>query len=183
MASNPARQNEFLKVSINDYADKLSNEDRNKFYSMRKSILEGSNKHSADFGQFMSDKDTLNKVMAKTAIYSKQGRADFSLAVQEKVIAWQRANNTKNAPQDVVEKIAMDQARMIVLDKSKIPFFDTKKRAYELSSEDVNKITYEVIPDQEKKVLEEYLTKQYGSVDKAKMLELYKGKLMKAARR
>ena len=148
MASTPSLQNEFLKTSINDYADKLSNADRERFLSMRKSIINGDGKHDADFGQFLSDSQTIKNSLVELGITGKDDQAKFSSAVQQRAIQWQKANGKKNIPQDELKKITNALASEVVVQGA---IWNHKKKVFEVEPEDtVIGVSYDGIPDEER---------------------------------
>jgi len=173
LAGTPSTREQFLETSINDYADRLSNEHRMKFIDMQKNLASGSGsvgKHDADLGQFMSDVQTMNSVMKPLGINPKSDDADeVRRKVQERVIDWQRKNNVKNAPQDVVEKITNDLVTEVVLEERVFFVPDKRKRKFkvefdDIPEKDVAKIKAFLGPNYtEKAALEQYLNKLEGS--------------------
>lgn len=134
MASRPELRGEFLKKDINEHLLELSTPDRKKFLDMQKSIKEGNgSKYDNDFGQFLSDTQTIGGTLDEIGVTDKEKRAKFQRLVQERAIQWQRENGKKNIPQDTLRKITDDLAMEVTV---KGTFWDSKKKLFEVESDE-----------------------------------------------
>lgn len=149
MASRPETRSAFLQTDINEHLVELSTADRHKLIGMQKDIREGKGtKHQDEFGQFLSDVQTINGTMDELEIKDKAERAKFTRLVQERAINWQKTNNKKNIPQDELRKIADSFGAEV---KVKGFFWDSKKKLYEVTPTDEVVVPPEFIEEVKKR--------------------------------
>lgn len=172
LASSPETKDKFMRTDLTTKIHKLSPGDFKSLLGMQKAIKKGSSEYDEQFGSFISNTQVMNNTLTEIGIKDKAKQAKFKSEVQAQALQWQRVNQKKKIPNDVLKEISDRLAMEVVVDKG---FFnDTERRAFEVSpTESVEEIDFEQIPENDRKELRNYFTKKNIEFNEEQAAELY----------
>lgn len=169
-ASTPAFQQDFLKIDINEYADKLSTSDRKQLLGMRQSLIAKDGAYDDKFGKIMSDTTVINKVMDEAGISGDAKRAKFTNLVMEQAVAWERANK-KSIPNDELNRLANRFGMKVITDVGTL--WNSTDRLYDVGDNPVEAIDFNEIPVRDRQMLQESMRNQGIPFDEKKAATIY----------
>jgi len=160
---------EFMKLDMREYSDKLGTSDFKEFVDMQKKYRNGETKQ---FDTFLTDGKAVETVYKEAGLDTKDPNyAKFQLDVAREQQKYQETTGKKMNDQDLAN-LAKSRAKDIVIKKGW--FFDDVKKKFELTPEDVENISYNDVPKDLKAKIEASLTRSKKPVTEKNVLETYK---------
>lgn len=184
MAAAPGTRDRFAKLDLTDYSNKLNKSDFQKLSKIQANLRKGDSSAADDIkfnrtrlDGFLAEYGyTLDKKNpSKTKEYNEAYDAAFK---RLEILAKESGKN--RIPDDeakrVVDGIMMD----VVTKKGFIPFFDTKKKLFQLEPDEKIDLNARDVPEQEKKKIVDALKRNNIEATDQEILRLYTNKLKKA---
>ena len=165
---------EFVKLDMREYSDKLGTSDFKEFVDMQKKYRNGETKQ---FDTFLTDGKAVETVYREAGLDTKDPLySKFQLDVAREQQKYQETTGKKMNDQDLAN-LAKSRAKDIVIKKGW--FFDDVKKKFELTPEDVENIKASDIPKSEQAKIDAALTKAKLPLTEANRLNAYKRNISK----
>lgn len=165
---------EFVKLDIRQYSDKLGSSDFKQFVDMQKQYRNGETKQ---FDTFLTDGKAVETVYKEAGLDTKGADyAKFQLDVAREQQAYQAATGKKMNDQDLA-MLAKKRAKDVVIKQGF--FFDDVKKKFEITPEDIDNIKASDIPKSEQAKIDAALTKAKLPLTEANRLNAYKRNISK----
>lgn len=187
MASYPETRNQFLKINMLDYRNKLADGEFKQLVDLQSSMVNKDGKADPLLDGFRTHSEIVNSTLNEIGVdpTPKPGSSAaksvnrFRQLVDQQIIVKQEATGKKVSSKDV-EEIANQLASKVITDKGWL--WDSKKRAFELENPDIADVSVKDIPLAEKQKIEAYLRRTGRAINNETITQFYKAKLQEMIR-
>lgn len=166
---------EFAKLDIRQFSDKLGTADFKEFVDMQKKLRNGETKQ---FDTFLTDGKAVETVYKKAGLDTKDAEiyAQYQLDVAREQQAYQAATGKKMNDQDLTV-LSEKRVKDIIIKRgwfSDDGIGSTVKKRFEITPEEIENISYNDVPKDLKAKIEASLTRSKKPVTEKNVLETYK---------